>query len=186
MKRTAWLAGIGAAVLAAGGLALAKRPAQRPDGGSGPLPVGAAAPDVSGQDQQGRAQSLRGELGHPVLVYFYPRDGTPGCTAEACAFRDAWERYAKAGVTLFGVSSDDARSHAHFAEEHRIPFPLIADGELRWADAFGVSRMLGITSRISFLIDPAGKVAKVYRDVDPGVHADEVLRDVAALPQPGS
>lgn len=184
--KTAWFVGIGAAVVAAAGLALAKRPAQRPDGGSGPLPVGAAAPDLSGQDQAGKAQSLHAERGHPVLVYFYPKDGTPGCTAEACAFRDAWDRYAKAGVTIFGVSGDDAASHARFAAEHKIPFPLIDDASLRWADGFGVSRMLGITSRVSFLIDGGGKVAKVYRDVDPGVHADEVLRDVAALPPAGS
>jgi peroxiredoxin Q/BCP len=182
MARSGWIFGIAAgAALLGGYLAYtAVRPA-RPDGGNGLLPVGAAAPDITGSDQHGKPRSLVAERGHPVVVYFYPKDGTPGCTAEACAFRDAWDRYAKAGVAIFGVSSDTEKSHAEFASEQKIPFPLLADIELRWAKAFGVRTTLGMTSRVSFLIGSDGKVAKVYRDVDPGVHADEVLRDATAL-----
>jgi len=155
----------------------------RTDGGEGPLPVGASVPDLAAVDQDGKQQRLMAERGHPLIVYFYPKDGTPGCTKEACAFRDAWDRYKQAGVQVFGVSTDDAKSHADFAKEHKLTFPLLADPDGAWAKAFGVSTTLGMASRVSFLIDPSGKVAKVYPDVDPGVHADEVLKDAAALPK---
>jgi peroxiredoxin Q/BCP len=153
----------------------------RSDGGEGMLPVGSTVPDLSATDQNGAKQSISAERGHPVIVYFDPKDGTPGCTKEACAFRDAWDKFKQAGVQIFGVSKDDAESHAEFAKEHKLPFPLIADPDGAWLKAFGVSTTLGMPSRVSFLIDPAGKVAKVYPDVDPGVHADEVLKDAAAL-----
>jgi peroxiredoxin Q/BCP len=155
--------------------------ATRPDGGEGHLPVGTAVPDLSAVDQNGATQRLSAERGHAVVVYFYPKDGTPGCTKEACAFRDAWDRFKQAGVQVFGVSADDAASHAEFAKEHKLTFPLLADPDGAWAKAFGVSTTFGMTQRVSFLVDGAGKVAKVYPDVDPGVHADEVLKDAAAL-----
>lgn len=154
---------------------------QRPDGGEGLLPAGSSAPDLSALDQHGAAHRLSDERGHPVIVYFYPKDGTPGCTTEACAFRDAWDRFKQAGVQIFGVSTDDVDSHASFAKEEKIPFPILADPGGAWTKAFGVSTTLGMASRVSFLIDPEGKVAKVYPDVDPGVHANEVLNDAAAL-----
>ena len=153
MKRTAWIAGIGAAVLAAGGLALAKRPAQRPDGGRGPLPVGASAPDVSGQDQQGRACTAARRAGHRA-VYFYPRTHT-GCTPRL-SLRDAGSATPRRGEHLRRPSDDAGPTRACRGAPH--PFPLIADGELR-ADAFGVSAW-GITARVS-PHRPAGKVAKV-------------------------
>lgn len=157
---------------------------RRPDGGEGLLEVGAQAPDLSASDQSGAVQSLAAERGHPVVVFFYPKDGTPGCTKEACAFRDAWDRYTAAGVEVFGVSADDVASKEKFAKEERLPFPVLADPEKKWSTAFGVSTNLGMMSRVSFLIGPDGKVAKVYPNVDPGVHAGEVLADIAAQKWP--
>jgi peroxiredoxin Q/BCP len=155
--------------------------ATRTDGGVGLLPSGAAAPDLAAPDQTGKVRRIAEERGHPLVVYFYPKDGTPGCTKEACAFRDQWERYQKAGVQIFGVSADDQKSHEQFAKEQRLPFPIVADPSHAWSAAFGVSTRLGMDSRVSFLIDGAGKVAKIYPDVDPGLHADEVLKDAAGL-----
>jgi peroxiredoxin Q/BCP len=163
--------------------------ATRPDGGSGLLPAGSAAPDLSAPDQSGKVRRIADEHGHALVVFFYPRDGTPGCTKEACAFRDAWERYRQAGVQIFGVSADDQKSHEQFAKEQHLPFPIVADPAHAWSAAFGVSTKLGMDSRVSFLIDGSGKVAHVYPSVDPGLHADEVLKDVASLgpaPRPPS
>lgn len=142
----------------------------------------APLPDVSGVDQNGQLQKLKDHLGNPVLVYFYPKDGTPGCTKEACAFRDVWGRFERKQVYLLGVSSDDQASHEQFAREHRIPFPLIADASLAWAKAFGVPNRSGRYARVSFLFDRTGHLARVYPAVDPGVHADAVLQDIDALP----
>jgi thioredoxin-dependent peroxiredoxin len=146
------------------------------------LAVGAKLPDIAGIDQQGKEHRLASKQGQTILVYFYPKDGTPGCTKEACAFRDVWDRFARAGVSLYGVSRDDQASHARFANEHHIPFPLIADADGKWADAFHVPSNNGKSRRVSFLFDRQGQLARAYSNVDPGVHADEVLRDVAALP----
>jgi thioredoxin-dependent peroxiredoxin len=145
------------------------------------LAVGAPAPALRTVAHDGTEIDLTSLQGKQMLVYFYPKDDTPGCTKEACAFRDVWNRYEEAGVRLVGVSSDSDESHRAFAKEHRLPFPLIADEEHAWASAFGVDTTLGMTSRDSFLIGADGKVAKVYRGVDPGVHADEVLADAKAL-----
>ncbi|MFO0586507.1 MAG: peroxiredoxin [Polyangiaceae bacterium] len=153
---------------------------RRPDGGEGMLAAGAAAPELSAVDQNGATHKLSDEKGHPVIVYFYPKDGTPGCTKEACAFRDAWDKFKNANVQVFGVSEDDAKSHEQFAKEQKLPFPILADPNGDWMRAFGVPSRLGMASRVSFLIDASGKVAKVYPDVDPGVHADEVLKDATA------
>lgn len=155
---------------------------RRPDDGDGGLlRVGAVAPDVRGQDQTGAVQRLSAERGHLVVLYFYPKDGTPGCTREACAFRDAWDRFEGAQVRVWGISADSLESHAEFAREHRLRFPLLSDPELRWARAFGVGSTFGLAHRVSFLIDAGGRVAKVYPDVDPAVHATELLADIAAL-----
>jgi peroxiredoxin Q/BCP len=162
-------------------LAAGCSPPKRPDGGSGLLPAGALAPDLVGVDQSGKKHRLRDTEGNPTVVYFYPKDGTPGCTTEACAFRDVWQKFDEAGVRLFGVSRDSQQSHAEFAQEHKLTFPLIADEDGRWATAFGVGTTFGMDSRVSFLLGPDGKVAKVYPDVDPGLHAAEVLADAKAL-----
>jgi len=153
---------------------------RRPDGGEGLLAVGTDAPNLTAVDQNGKSHRLADEKGHPVIVYFYPKDGTPGCTKEACAFRDAWNKFTTANVQVFGVSEDDSKSHEEFAKEQKLPFPILADPNGEWLRAFGVPSRLGMASRVSFLIDANGKVAKVYPDVDPGVHADEVLKDATA------
>ncbi len=157
------------------------QPVQRPDGGEGPIAVGATAPALTATDHRGETVDLAALRGQPVLVYFYPKDGTPGCTKEACAIRDVWGYFVVAGVAVIGVSTDDAASHAAFAEEHELPFALVSDPELVWAKAFGVTSSFKILHRTSFLLDEAGRVDKIYLDVDPGVHAEEVLADVKAL-----
>jgi peroxiredoxin Q/BCP len=147
------------------------------------LAVGSEVPALVRVDHTGTVVSLRG--GPPSLVYFYPKDGTPGCTKEACAFRDSWQRYQSAGVRVIGVSSDTEEKHREFAKEHELPFPLIADPEHVWSKAFGVGpvswALPSADARISFLIDANGRVAKVYDDVEPGVHAGQVLADAKAL-----
>ena len=144
------------------------------------LAVGTEVPALVRVDQRGEVVSLRGT--QPTLLYFYPKDGTPGCTKEACAFRDAWQKYQAAGVRVIGVSTDDEQKHRAFSDEHQLQFSLIADPEHTWSNAFGVGRFLGtVDERVSFLIDAAGHVKKVYDDVDPGVHADQVLSDAHSL-----
>jgi len=155
--------------------------APRADGGVGLLPAGADAPDLSGVDQDGQTRRLKDALGSPTVVYFYPKDETPGCTKEACAFRDVWKQYEAAGVKLFGVSRDTAASHQAFAGKHKLAFPLISDEDGSWAEAFGVATRLGMYQRVTFLIGRDGKVVKVYDNVNPGIHALDVLRDVEAL-----
>jgi peroxiredoxin Q/BCP len=145
------------------------------------LAPGSVVPDLSGPDQAGTMRRVADERGHPLVVFFYPKDGTPGCTKEACAFRDAWERYRQAGVQVFGVSADEQKSHEQFAKEQRLPFPIVADPGHAWSAAFGVTTRLGMDARVSFLVDGSGKVVKAYPRVDPGLHADEVLADAAAL-----
>lgn len=146
------------------------------------LQPGDLAPHVSAVDQNGTVHKLSDKKGHPVVVYFYPADATPGCTKEACAFRDTWNRFSSAGISVFGVSTDNRVSHEKFAREERLPFPLLADPDHVWTKAFGVSTKQGRASRVSFLIDRNGKIAKTYPRVDPGVHADEVLGDATSLP----
>ena len=156
---------------------------QRPDGGKGLLPIGASAPDLAGQTLDDRIVRLADVRGCPAVVYFYPRDGTPGCTKEACAFRDSWARFREAGVTIFGVSTQSSARHRAFATEHQLRFPLVADESRQVQHAYGVpNALLGFgEARVSFLIDPAGRVARVWPDVDPALHAGEVLSAAAAL-----
>lgn len=165
---------IAAAMFVIGGTALAK---ERTD----MLSVGSAAPNVKGVDQQGQTHTLTETRGAFTLVYFYPKDQTPGCTKQACAFRNVWKKFEAAGVKLFGVSNGSVSSHKKFADKHALPFPLIADENRKWGNAFGVKSILGMYKRVSFLIDKKGKIVKVYEDVDPGLHATEVLADVKAL-----
>jgi len=148
---------------------------RRPDGGEGLLRVGDVAPDMSGEDASGNVVKLSGVRGHPAVVYFYPKDETPGCTKEACAFRDTFAKYEAAGVVIFGVSRDSTESHRAFAKNHKLPFPLVADEAGDLERAYGVSSHFGMTARVTFLVGADGRVARVWPDVDPGVHAAEVL-----------
>lgn len=144
--------------------------------------VGHATPDLSAVDQHGTTHRLADYRGRATVVYFYPKDATPGCTKEACAFRDIWKDYEAANVAVLGVSTDDQKSKEAFAKEYKLPFPILADVDSKWVKAFGVSTTMGMASRVTFLLAKDGTVAKVYPDVDPGVHAADVLRDALALP----
>jgi len=145
---------------------------------------GQPAPDFELRDQDGQLHSIEDYRGQWIALYFYPKDDTPGCTTEACEFRDNIFAFEKLNSQILGVSLDDEESHKAFSEKHGLPFPLLADVDGRMADAYGVkSRMLGMTvaKRQTFLIDPDGKIAKHYDKVDPDIHAQEVLADLEAL-----
>jgi peroxiredoxin Q/BCP len=157
-------------------------PAKRPDGGVGLLAVGAVAPEVVGYDLAGKEVRLSALTAAKTkaVIYFYPKDGSPGCTKEACAFRDAWDRYTKAGIAVIGVSTDSPESHKEFLAKKKLPFALASDESGVVAASYGVPKRLWGDSRVSFLIGSDGKVSQVWPDVDPGVHADEVLAAAAA------
>jgi peroxiredoxin Q/BCP len=163
-------------------LTLACGPAKRPDGGVGLLAVGSVAPEVVGYDVTGAEVRLSKAIhdGKKAVIYFYPKDASPGCTTEACAFRDAWDRYTKAGVVVLGVSSDSAESHKEFLQKKKLPFALASDVSLEVAATYGVPKRLWGYSRVTFLVGAHGKIARVWPDVDPGVHADEVLQAATA------
>jgi thioredoxin-dependent peroxiredoxin len=154
-------------------------PAQRPGGGVGLLPVGALAPEVVGYDANGAQVKVSELAGKKAVIYFYPKDGSPGCTKEACAFRDAWDRYVKAGVVVIGVSSDTAESHKEFLIKKHLPFALAADESGAVATSYGVPQRFWGDSRVTFLVGADGKIAHVWPDVDPGIHADDVLKAAA-------
>ena len=152
---------------------------KRPDGGEGLLPVGASAPDFGATTKAGEPTRLSAMHGSPVVVYFYPKDETPGCTKEACAFRDAWGKYQAQHVAIVGVSRDTEESHRKFVKAHDLPFPLAADEDGSIARSYGVKSSFGVSSRVTFLVGADGKVIKVWPDVDPAIHVDEVLKAVA-------
>lgn len=154
---------------------------RRPDGGEGLLGPGARAPDLEAFDVNGVATRLSSLRGQTALVYFYPRDGTPGCTKEACSFRDAWQKLRDAQVAVIGVSSQSRESHLAFQKGERLPFPLVADEAGDVQRAYGVSSGLFGYARVSFLVAPGGTIAKVWPNVDPGTHVDEVLAEAARL-----
>lgn len=139
---------------------------------------GAPPPDVKAKASDGKVIDLRGLKGHPVVVYFYPKDETPGCTKEACSFRDAWNDLQKAGVVMIGVSTDSDESHRGFAEHHKLPFHLVSDADGSIAKAFGVPVEGGYTARQSFVIGADGNVKKIFRKVDVGAHAQEIMAAV--------
>ena len=146
------------------------------------LEAGAQAPDFELLDHQGQRIRLRDLRGKRVVLYFYPRDGTPGCTREACSFRDVYAKLQKAGVVVLGVSPDPPESHARFRERHRLPFPLLSDPEGKVAQAYGAwaqktlyGRKRWGVARTTFLVGPDGTVERVWRRVKPDGHGEEVL-----------
>lgn len=146
--------------------------------------VGQPAPEFELPDQDGQLHSLEDYRDQWVVLYFYPKDQTPGCTTEACEFRDNIFAYKKMNAQVLGVSLDDVESHQAFSEKHNLPFPLLADVEGKAADAYGVkTRMFGMTlaKRETFIIDPEGMLVKHYSDVDPDVHSKQVLTDLQQL-----
>ncbi|MDO8598664.1 MAG: thioredoxin-dependent thiol peroxidase [bacterium] len=151
------------------------------------LATGDRAPDFALPDQDGAMHRLSEVKGKWVLLYFYPKDMTPGCTVEACSIRDAWSDFQGGDVVVFGVSTDSSASHRKFADKYKLPFTLLADEKKEVVKQYGVwgkKKFMGReymgTKRTSFLIDPKGKIAKVYETVKPPEHAAEVLADVEA------
>ncbi len=149
---------------------------------------GAPAPDFELPTDEGNPVKLSDFRGKPVVLYFYPKDDTPGCTAEACGFRDAYSEFRERGAVVLGVSPDDEASHVRFKEKYSLPFTLLADPEHEAADAYGVwvernmygRKSMGI-KRSTFVIDPDGRVAKAMYGVNPERNPAEVLE---ALPEP--
>ena len=149
------------------------------------LQIGDTAPNFSAPDQNNTMQTLEDQKGNWVLLYFYPKDDTSGCTKEACGIRDNFAAFKKEGITVFGVSKDPVKSHKKFEEKYDLPFTLISDESTEINQAYGAwqeksmygKKYMG-TARISYLIDPKGKIAKVYPKVKAGEHAEEVLKDV--------
>ncbi len=156
-----------------------------PSGSASSQPAaGSVAPDFELPDQTGQLHSLEDYRARWIVLYFYPRDQTPGCTTEACQFRDNIFDFRDLNAQILGVSLDDVDSHLEFAEHHSLPFPLLADTDGTTADAYGVkTRMFGMTvaKRQTFIIDPNGHIAKHYEKVKPSEHAAEVLSDLKAL-----
>ncbi|MBU0750181.1 thioredoxin-dependent thiol peroxidase [Patescibacteria group bacterium] len=152
------------------------------------IELGCNAPDFTLQDQEGEVHTLSAYQGKYVLLYFYPKDDTPGCTKEACAIRDVFPDFKKVNAVVFGISADTVASHKKFAEKYTLPFTLLADPEKKAVNAYGVwglKKFMGReyegVFRSSFLISPEGKIVKIYENVKPEVHAAEVLEDIRAL-----
>lgn len=145
---------------------------------------GSDAPGFSLPDQDGTLRRLSEWRGRWVVLYFYPRDDTPGCTTEACSFRDDISLITGLGAQVVGVSVDDTASHKAFAEKYRLPFPLLADATAAVARQYGALSdwmVLKMAKRYTFIIDPAGRIAKVYLAVDPARHSQEIVADLKAL-----
>ncbi|MEO7052926.1 MAG: peroxiredoxin [Rhodanobacter sp.] len=146
--------------------------------------VGEVAPTFRLQDQNGHWHSPADFHGHWLVLYFYPKDFTPGCTTEVCTFRDDIAKLRKAGADVVGVSLDDVKSHADFAAKYHVPFPLLSDATHTAAATYGVLTSYQgqhYAKRTTFLIDPQGHIAKVYVDVDPEKNSAQVMNDLAAL-----
>jgi peroxiredoxin Q/BCP len=149
---------------------------------SGKVELGKPAPDFTLMDQDSTRHTLSDYQGQWVLVYFYPKDDTPGCTVEACTFRDNYGDFEKAGIRVFGISTDSVESHKKFAENHNLPFSLLADEDAEVASLYGVKMpAVKMARRHSFLIDPDGKIKKIYDNVTPADHPDEILNDFKAF-----
>ena len=158
-------------------LVSAVAPAEQPQQGE-------AAPGFELRDQDGQLHSLEDYRDQWVALYFYPKDDTPGCTTEACEFRDDIFKYEELDCQVLGVSLDDEMSHKEFSEKYSLPFPLLADTEGQAAVAYGVkAKMFGMTvaKRQTFLIDPEGNIAIHYNEVDPDGHSKQVLADLERL-----
>ncbi|MFA4845203.1 MAG: thioredoxin-dependent thiol peroxidase [Patescibacteria group bacterium] len=154
---------------------------------------GMNAPSFSLPDQEGTIQTLTHYKGQWVLLYFYPKDDTPGCTKEACMIRDSWPKFKKLALKVFGVSVDSVKSHGKFVKKYDLPFTLLADQDKLLVKKYGVwgkKKFMGReymgTNRMSFLITPTGKIAKVYENVKPEMHAEEVIADLKVLMSGGA
>lgn len=167
-------AALAALLLAAFGVAYAQGPA-----------LGTTAPEFKLQDQKGKWHELKDYRGKWVALYFYPKDQTPGCTTQACEFRDNIFAFKEVGTQILGVSVDDVESHKKFSEKHGLPFPILADSTKATAKKYGVLKSylgtMELAKRETFLIDPKGTIVKRYADVDPKGHSEIVLKDLKEL-----
>ncbi len=150
------------------------------------LKEGSTAPAFKTKDANGETVSLKDLRGQKVVLYFYPKDDTPGCTKEACSFRDAFSQFKKKGIAVLGVSPDKEASHQKFVAKYKLPFTLLADTDKSIAEAYGVwgeKKFMGRTymgvHRTTFLIDEKGKIKKIFEKVKPEDHANEVLEAFA-------
>lgn len=152
---------------------------------AGDLPeVGKPAPNFNLPDQHGRQHALQDYRGKWLVLYFYPKDDTPGCTQEACAFRDDLNQLTELGAQVIGISVDDSDSHAEFARKYHLPFPLLADRHGEVADSYGALlnlAILKIARRFTFLIDPQGNINKEYLSVETSRHSKEIIDDLKKL-----
>ncbi len=146
------------------------------------IKAGVEAPDFALSDETGSQRRLSEYRGKPVVLYFYPKDDTPGCTKEACSFRDDYPEYQKAGVTILGVSPNTPKQHVKFKEKYHLPFTLLADQDHKVCELYGVwgkkkmmRREYEGVFRTTFLIDAKGKIVKVFENVSPSGHSGEVL-----------
>ena len=150
--------------------------------------VGTKAKNFTLPDQEGKLHILKEYTGQWVVLYFYPKDDTPGCTVEACQFRDTFPQFKRSQAVVFGVSVDAVKKHAKFATKYKLPFTLLSDEEKKVVELYGVwakkkfmgREYMGIL-RTTFLINPVGKIAKIYENVKPAGHAEEVLKDINEL-----
>ncbi|MBN1154983.1 peroxiredoxin [candidate division KSB1 bacterium] len=145
------------------------------------LKIGDKAPDFKLQDDAGKWRTLSEFKGQYLVIYFYPKNDTPGCTKEACGFRDDYSGFEKEKVTVIGVSYDSVESHKNFKKKYNLPFILLSDHKKEVASAYGATRgMLKslFPARITFLIDPEGKIARIFEDVSVAEHANDVLKQV--------
>lgn len=152
------------------------------------LEIGSLAPNFVLPDQNGKTHQLADYQGKWLLLYFYPKDNTPGCTTEACTLRDSWTEFTELNAAVLGISADSVTSHQKFSSKFSLPFPILADEKKSVLKAYGVlveKKMFGKTflgiKRSSFLISPEGKIAKVYKNVKPAEHAAQVLTDIKNL-----
>lgn len=152
------------------------------------LKPGDEAPDFALPDQNGELRKLSDYRGKWILLYFYPKDDTPGCTAEACALRDAWGEFGSHKAVVLGVSIDSVKSHDKFVTKYELPFTILSDEKRDVVKLYGVwlkKKFMGKeymgTARRSFLIDTQGKIAKIYQEVKPANHAGEVLKDLLLM-----
>jgi peroxiredoxin Q/BCP len=149
------------------------------------IAAGQPAPAFRLQNQNGEWVTLEQQRGKWLVLYFYPKDNTPGCTTQACEFRDNIFAYRKAGAVILGVSVDDLASHKKFAAEHSLPFPILADADKKTAQSYGVlykaMGIMEVARRETFIIDPAGRIARHFKSVNPKGHSELVLAEIKAL-----